>query len=456
MDNDRLKTIFPFLRNVDLDDPRTKRNVIMICTAGVLFLVLLIAANLKREGAAGTTETQRQSVSTLEIAQGEDKDVLSAESTMDVRESRRQRTDRSLEDIFSSSSAEDDDPMKFLTEERDSPSTGEVVDLSGLEKILKGEVDDGTEESSSFGKDMFPGESSRVKQPRESRSDTPSGRTVSRGDGSRSATTAEQRVAARKRQLMIEAGIDPDTGKPLQDASKTASSGSSGTASASSSGSGSSSYGGSQTSVPAPSAEEARQKEDESVTPRVSVRKSGEISSLGSSRGRSSVGGLGSLKTKDMYVSEDDAHLFKVMFAASEKVSSGQRVTLRLLEDMVVDGMLIPANTFISAIVTIGDRLAVNVNSIELNGKIYTLNYEGYDTDGAKGLYCPRTEKEKVSDEVGREGRNIGRSILSSRIAGTAGLVVSAGASVVESTKGQTTISVTSGYTFFLRQKQRN
>ncbi len=446
---EKLKTIFPFLSNVDFDNPQTKRNVIMISVAGVLFLLLILITSLKPSKKETIEPQQPLPASSLEIQQGANDDILSEKSTIEARDRQRQRTSRTLSDIFSDAEDSDSDPMGYLR--GDPQNQGQPIsdknhqNVQELEDILNSNKEDA---SNNFGQNMFPNEqptASPIKKPAE---DSPKATKT---------TTAEERVAARKRQIMEDAGYDPNTGKPKR--SSSGSSGSSGSARSGSSAQAEYS-GGSRQQEPAASGTSssadvpASTPSEPAPGAKVSVRKSGEISSLASSRGRSSVGGLGSLKNKDVYVSEESEHLFKVMFARDEKVTSGQRVSLRLLEDMVIDGILVPTNTLVSAIVSIGDRLGVSVNSIELNGKIYALNYEGYDTDGAKGLYCPRTQSQNTTEEAKRQGRSIGTGLLSSRIGSVAGMAVSAGVSIVENAKGQQTINVTSGYTFFLRKRQ--
>ncbi len=442
---EKLKNIFPFLSNVDFDNPQTKRNVIMISIAGVLFLILILVSTFKPSKKTADKTEQTPAVSSLEIQQGENNDILGERSTMDARDRRRQRTDRSLEDIFSDID-DSNDPMAFLSGDENGKAgqASNGVDLSRMQDIIEGkEVPQN--DNAEFGRDLFPGETP-VSSSR-SNTDTPRPPTTPR-----TANTAQQRVDARKKQIEEQqAAISKQASSNSSGSSGSARSGSSAQAEYS---------GGSRQQEPAASGTSssadvpASTPSEPAPGAKVSVRKSGEISSLASSRGRSSVGGLVSLKNKDVYVSEESEHLFKVMFARDEKVTSGQRVSLRLLEDMVIDGILVPTNTLVSAIVSIGDRLGVSVNSIELNGKIYALNYEGYDTDGAKGLYCPRTQSQNTTEEAKRQGRSIGTGLLSSRLGSVAGMAVSAGVSIVENAKGQQTINVTSGYTFFLRKRQ--
>ena len=56
---------------------------------------------------------------------------------------------------------------------------------------------------------------------------------------------------------------------------------------------------------------------------------------------------------------------FRCMFVKDQKLKSGQRVTLRLLEDYNTDGIRIPANTHLAAICKIGDRLELQVRSLD-------------------------------------------------------------------------------------------
>ncbi len=48
-----------------------------------------------------------------------------------------------------------------------------------------------------------------------------------------------------------------------------------------------------------------------------------------------------------------------------QKLKSGQRVTLRLLEDYNTDRIRIPDNTHLAAICKIGDRLELQVRSLD-------------------------------------------------------------------------------------------
>lgn len=401
-----IKKIFPFLSNVDFSSPKTKRNLILGGVFSVLLIVLVVASSAqeKPDETPEQQDPQPKSRSSLTVPEGENNDVTaSSRRTIQARNRLRRQGGA---DIYAQG-VDENDPLASVTGRKSG---------TGIDPLEGAEEDPEPAPKPKPDREKKPAQTVR-----------PSGEAASPGGG-----TARSERERRRREFYRSRGLDPDTGLPL-DADKD----------------GAGSENGNQTQQQAPIEPTKDSTVLAAVTPKVSVRKSGEVSSLKKGRSQTS-----SLRNRESTVSEEDGHLLKVMFASDQKISSGQRVTLRLLEDMVVDGILVPANTFVSAVCTVGERLSISVRSIELNGKIYQLGYVGYDTDGEKGLYCPQTKENKVKEEVGQQGRQIGRSFLGNRITGIAGEIISAGASILENSKGVVTIQVTSGYTFYLKQER--
>ena len=151
----------------------------------------------------------------------------------------------------------------------------------------------------------------------------------------------------------------------------------------------------------------------------------------------------------------DEDRPFRCMFLRDEKIRSGQRVTLRLLEDMVVDGILIPANSHITATCSLKDRLMVSVSSIEMNGRIHSLDMDGYDTDGALGIYCPGVNG-SAAKTARDDALTIGQSAIRGSIGSIASSVLRTGASIVRSaSNGETSVSVPAGYEFYIMKSAR-
>lgn len=203
----------------------------------------------------------------------------------------------------------------------------------------------------------------------------------------------------------------------------------------------------------ASSREDVPQPQDDAATvigDSAPVRRSSAMSTLDSNPGQ----GFSSLSADDDKVPTDEKYPFECMFVRAEKVRNGSRVSVRLLEDMVVGGTLIPKNTHLMAMCAISERLNLTVSSVEMNSKIYQLGYEAYDTDGGKGIYCPDLGGDARRSVKSRGFSAIGQ-VIGGRMARLASEAVQTGVSVAQSKSGEVTVSVPSGYRFFIVRKQR-
>ena len=141
---------------------------------------------------------------------------------------------------------------------------------------------------------------------------------------------------------------------------------------------------------------------------------------------------------------------FKCMFVRDQKLVNGQRVTLRLLEDYADGGVRIPANTHLQAICKIGDRLELQVRSLDLGGRIVPLSLEAYDTDGLQGIYCPETSASKNSRKASDDAIATAGQTFGGLVGDLANTVIRTGASIAKSATGEVSVSVVSGYEFYL------
>ena len=146
---------------------------------------------------------------------------------------------------------------------------------------------------------------------------------------------------------------------------------------------------------------------------------------------------------------------FRCMFVRDQKLTSGQRVTLRLLEDYNLDGVRIPANTHLAAICKIGDRLELQVRSLEMNGRIIPLALDAYDTDGLQGIYCPETSASKNSRTATNDAISTVGTTFGGLVGDLASTVIRTGASIARSASGEMSVSVVSGYEFYLVKAER-
>lgn len=181
-----------------------------------------------------------------------------------------------------------------------------------------------------------------------------------------------------------------------------------------------------------------------------SVRRSGVISSMDDWDSENSIS---SLDDCDEFISEDESRPIKCMFARESKIKGGQRAAIILLEDLLVDGVLVPKNTHLMAFCNISSRLEMTVANIEIKGRIIPLGYEAYDNDGNLGIYCP--DVGSTGQTVKNRGTRIIGSGLTGRVGRTAGEIISTGISIIQNANGEKTVTVPAGYTFYIVKKKR-
>ena len=152
---------------------------------------------------------------------------------------------------------------------------------------------------------------------------------------------------------------------------------------------------------------------------------------------------------------EESKKPFRCMFIRDEKLKEGQRVTLRLLETYEENGVRIPANSHLNAICKIGNRLELNVKSVEMNGKIIPLNLCAYDTDGLKGIYCPETSSNKNAKKAENDALSASGTTFGGLVGDIANTIIRTGVNIARSSSGEVSVNVSSGYEFFLVKSER-
>ena len=161
--------------------------------------------------------------------------------------------------------------------------------------------------------------------------------------------------------------------------------------------------------------------------------------------------GFSTLDGADRWVGAEVGKPYRCMFTRDEKVKSGQRITVRLLEDLVIGGTHVPQNTHLQGVVQVSDRMEVRISSLDMGGRILTLNFEAYDTDGGEGIYC--SDLSQTGKAVAEQGLSTLSSTLNSRLGRVARDAATVGASIIRNKAGEATVSVPAGYTFYIIEK---
>ena len=99
--------------------------------------------------------------------------------------------------------------------------------------------------------------------------------------------------------------------------------------------------------------------------------------------------------------------------AGNQSVADGESVRLRTTEAMWVGNRLIPRNTAIVGTARIqGERLEIEISSIECDGSIYDVELQVYDSDGQEGINIPNSMESDALHEIGANmGSTMGSSI---------------------------------------------
>lgn len=119
-------------------------------------------------------------------------------------------------------------------------------------------------------------------------------------------------------------------------------------------------------------------------------------------------------------VSALDKNTISACIYGNQTATDGQKVRLRLLEQMRVGDIIIPANSVVTGSARItGERLGISVTSIEYAGSIYNVKLSVYDTDGQEGIFIPGSMELNAAKEVAANmGTSMGSSINISSDAG--------------------------------------
>ena len=99
--------------------------------------------------------------------------------------------------------------------------------------------------------------------------------------------------------------------------------------------------------------------------------------------------------------------------AGNQSVVDGESVKLRTVEPMWVGNRLIPRNTTIVGSARVqGERLEIEITSIECEGSIYDVELQVYDSDGQEGINIPQSMESDALHEIGANmGSTMGSSI---------------------------------------------
>ncbi len=142
------------------------------------------------------------------------------------------------------------------------------------------------------------------------------------------------------------------------------------------------------------------------------------------------------------------------------KVHAGNRVRIRLLQDIYVGSSRVPKGSYVYAQVTgfQTSRINLSVRSVMLGGQTLPVELEVYDRDGYLGLYVPGSNFREFSKEIGTQAT---RGLSQVRTADQTDLASSLISQLFTTATGATTRMIgrekavlTYNYSVYLKEKQ--
>ncbi|MCA6367694.1 MAG: conjugative transposon protein TraM [Cytophagales bacterium] len=135
---------------------------------------------------------------------------------------------------------------------------------------------------------------------------------------------------------------------------------------------------------------------------------------------------VGSTNPKKLQAIEqepDAEQRINAIVMGEQNVFPGEPVRLRVTAASTINGVLIPKNTVFKANASIdGQRLYLFASSIAVNGKSFTLNFDGYDiTDGSRGIALPNG---MINQQSAQAQENVGQNTIGAIASGVGSLGV--------------------------------
>ena len=144
----------------------------------------------------------------------------------------------------------------------------------------------------------------------------------------------------------------------------------------------------------------------------------------------------------------------------TQTIVNGSVVKLRLSSDVMLQGIVIPKNTFLYGMASLkGERLEVKVNNVQYRNSIFPVELTVYDLDGIDGIYIPGAINRDVAKaSADRSLQSLGLTgVTDSWGAQAAGMGIEAAKSLISKKVKLIKVVVKAGYQVLLHdEKQKN
>jgi len=98
---------------------------------------------------------------------------------------------------------------------------------------------------------------------------------------------------------------------------------------------------------------------------------------------------------------EADGNAIEAVVHETQTLTSGSTIKLRLLQDIFINGKLIPKETFVFGTCAVeGERLTVDIKTIRYRSSVFPVAMKVFDQDGLSGIYVPGA----IARDAAKEG----------------------------------------------------
>lgn len=154
---------------------------------------------------------------------------------------------------------------------------------------------------------------------------------------------------------------------------------------------------------------------------------------------------------------QNEGNAIEAIVHETQEIVAGSTIKMRLLNDVYINGKLIPKDQFVYGTAGItGERLTISVNSIREDNSLFAVSMAAFDLDGMEGIYIPgaitRDAAKQSSDQAMQSLQFLTMDQSLSAQAASAGLQAAKG--LFSKKVKQIKITVKAGYKILLMDKQ--
>jgi len=152
----------------------------------------------------------------------------------------------------------------------------------------------------------------------------------------------------------------------------------------------------------------------------------------------------------------EEQNTIEAVVHQTQTLVNGAVVKMRLLNDIYLNGSLVPKGNFVFGIAELNDeRLEININSVRNNNSLFPVKLEVFDMDGLPGIYIPGA----ISRDVAKQSADNSLQLMEltsmdpSFKAQAAATGINAAKSLLSKKVKQVKVLVKAGYKVLLRDK---